>query len=85
MKHGTARQADLDRYRRKSAEMRQMIREAAEGMAVVGMDKVNTIPWEHVVSRMIWYNLPDRRSLTGKLLGDPIPERSALHQRGFLA
>jgi hypothetical protein len=72
--------SDADRYRRRNIEMRQMIREAAEGMAAVGMDKVNSLPWKHVVSRMIWSGFPDRRSLTGRLMGDPIPERSALGQ-----
>jgi hypothetical protein len=69
-----------DRYRARNLEMREMIREAAAGMAAAGMGSGQTIPWDHVLSRMIWANVPDRRSLTGRIMGDPIPERSALHQ-----
>lgn len=68
------------RYRQRNLEIREMIREAAAGMAAAGMVSGQTIPWDHVLSRMIWAEFPDRRSLTGRLLGDPIPERSALHQ-----
>lgn len=78
MKSPAARQAELDRSRRKSAEMREMIREAAEGMALVGMDKVLPIPLEHIEARRIWDGYPDTRSLTGRIMGDPIYERSAL-------
>jgi hypothetical protein len=78
MRTGAARQAELERRRRNSAEMREMIREAAEGMAIVGMGSGATIPWEHIESRRIWADVPDSRSLTGRIMGDPIPERSAL-------
>ncbi|MFC3208123.1 hypothetical protein [Aquamicrobium soli] len=78
MKSPAARQAELDRSRRKSAEMREMIREAAEGMALVGMGSGATIPWQHIESRRIWDGYPDNRSLTGRIMGDPIYERSAL-------
>lgn len=78
MRTGAARQAEIDRYKRRSAEMREMIREAAENMALVGMVSGATIPWEHVERRRIWDGYPDTRSLTGRIMGDPIPERSAL-------
>lgn len=61
----------------RSREMREIIREAAEGMACVGMDKVITIPLAHIRARRIWDVYGDRRSITGRILGDPIPERSA--------
>lgn len=63
---------------KRSAEMRAMIREAAEGFEAAGMAHVVHIPQELVESRRLWDGIPDRRSLTGRLLGDPIPERSAL-------
>lgn len=72
------RKSDPERARRRSAELREMIREVAENMALVGMDRVTSIPPEHVERRRIWDRFPDRRTLTGIIMGDPIPERSAL-------
>jgi hypothetical protein len=72
------RKSDPERARRRSAELREMIREVAENMALVGMDRVTGIPPEHIERRRIWDRFSDRRSLTGIILGDPIPERSAL-------
>jgi hypothetical protein len=70
--------SDIARKQRLAVEMREMIREAAAGMEAAGMAHVVHIPHEHVERRRIWAGVPDRRSLTGRLLGDPIPERSAL-------
>jgi hypothetical protein len=67
-----------ERIKRRAAAMREMIREAQIGFEAAGMAHVVHIPHEHVERRRIWAGLPDRRSLTGRLLGDPIPERSAL-------
>lgn len=72
------RKSDPERARRRSAELREMIREVAENMALVGMDRVTSIPPEHIERRRIWDRFPDRRTLTGIIMGDPIPERSAL-------
>lgn len=66
------------RVKRRAEERRQMIREAAIGMEAADMVHVVHIPIEQVERRRIWVGIPDRRSLTGRLLGDPIPERSAL-------
>lgn len=63
---------------KRAAQTRAMIREAAAGMEAAGMTHVVHIPHELVESRRLWDGVPDRRSLTGRLLGDPLPERSAL-------
>lgn len=72
------RKPDPERARRRSRELREMIREAVENMALVGMDRTVSIPPEHIERRRIWDRFPDRRTLTGIIMGDPIPERSAL-------
>lgn len=66
------------RIKRRALARAEMFREYAEGMAAAEMDYVQTFPHDHVERRRIWTTVPDRRSLTGRLLGDPIPERSAL-------
>lgn len=68
---------------RRSIEMRAMIREAAEGMAAVNFeaDLYARIPVAHVIARRIWDRFPDTRTLTGRLLGDPIIQRSAWWSR----
>lgn len=67
-----------ERIKRRTIARAEMFREYAEGMAAAEMDYVHTFPHEHVERRRIWAGVPDRRSLTGRLLGDPLPERSAL-------
>jgi hypothetical protein len=64
---------------RKSLEIRAMIREASENMKAAGvhLDVYDRVPPEQVAARRIWDSFSDRRTLTGRLLGDPIPERSA--------
>lgn len=73
--------SDIRRIFRRAAEIKEMRREAAAGMKAAGMDDHATIPWQHVQRRRIWASYPDRRSLTGRMLGDPIFERSALGRR----
>lgn len=63
------------------AELREMLLEAASGRAAAGFaEDFDPIPWWHIVARRIWDQFPDRRTLTGYLMGDPIYERSALGQ-----
>lgn len=75
-----ARQREVERLRRRRCEERVLMREASAGKDAAGLDK-DRIPIEHIRARRLWHDVPDQRSLTGQILGDPIPERSALAAR----
>jgi hypothetical protein len=60
--------------------MREMLAEAMHGFACAGMgyDNRDGITRELVEARRLYADMPDTRSLTGRLMNDPLPQRSAL-------
>lgn len=69
---------------RARAEHSEIMKEYSAALEAVGMGSQSApgYPREHIEARRLWQGSPDTRSLTGVILGDPIPARSALaHQK----
>lgn len=79
---GAAKTAELERYKKRGCEMREMIKEARAGFAAAGMDmrgKASQIGEE--LDALIAAIPDDTRNLTARFCGDPLPGRSALDRR----
>lgn len=72
------RKRSPEAIKRNAEILREMLHEATIGLEAAGMTYVVSYPREHIEQRRLWDAYDDTRSLTGRLMGDPIPERSAL-------
>ena len=75
-------EAQRENNRRNKRRKQAMARLDPVGMKHAGIQSQGMIPPEEIEALRIWDKAPDTRTITGYIMGDPIPARSALAQRG---